>query len=298
MELKRALEAGPLTGRKLYERTNIEVFKLWKACKMDKQIQVSPVGRPYLRFDKRVEGYARLSPALEREFLSYMVVGLKKDSQKIEEMALELDARIKRISEEKLEISKKVMQDVLTRLAEKQHAVKKRACFIIGGDVPLKMAHADPRPERSTGKMVAGSDLDIVVILEDDFPADLEKALDDAIYDMKYQLLTKPSTREEIDYIIKKISTVREQAEFDTFEHMVACKIINEGQFLLGSEELYNGAITIIKENNIPQKLKELESKALKRREEVTAELLETEELSEEAYIKMFTTTEEFGEIF
>jgi hypothetical protein len=298
MELKEALKEGPLIGRELYERTGIEVFKLWKACNKDKEIQTRPVGRPYLRFDKRVEGYARLSPAPEREFLSYTVVGLKRDGKKIEKRASELDAKIRRISEEKLKISKKVMRDVLVRLKEKQDEVKKRACFIIGGDVPLKMAHADPRPERSTGKMVAGSDLDIVVILEDDFPKDLEKALDEAIYDVKYRLLTKPAGREEIDYIIKRKSTVVEQVAFETFEHMVACKIIDEGQFLLGSEELYDKAISMLEEKGIPQKLKELKSQALEHRERAIEALLEMEELSEDVYMRLFTTTEEFGEIF
>lgn len=298
MEMKEALKGGPLVGRELYERTGVDVFTLWKACNKDKGIITRTVGRPYLRFDRMVEGYARISPALEREFLTYTVVGLKEDSQKIEKRAPELDVEIKRISEEKLRLSERAVQDVLEKLVGHRNEIKNGACFIIGGDVPLYMAHADPRPEKSTGKIVSGSDLDIVVILEDNFPSDLEKALDEAIYDVKYHLLSKPTGKEEIDYIIKRRSTVVEQAAFDIFEHMVACKIIDEGRLLWGSEELYKEILSIFDKNAIPQKLKELRSRAFEHRERAIVALLKTEELSEDAYTKLFTTTDEFGEIF
>ena len=298
MELKEALKKGPVTGRELYEKTGHSIFSLWKSCYSSDDVLVRMIDRPYLRFDRRVEGFARISPSLEREFLTYTVIGLARDIQKIEKKMKELDESIKKISEEKLETSKRAIQDVLERLGESGGEIEAGACFIIGGDVPLQMAHSDPRPEVSTGKMVAGSDLDIVVILNDDFKEALERSLDDAIYDVKYQLLTRPTRGEEIDYIIKRLSAFKEQAEFDTFEHMVACKIIDEGQFLWGNSALYERAISILMKNNIPKKLKELKSKALKQRENIIKELLLMSELSEEAYIKMFTTTEEFGEIF
>jgi hypothetical protein len=298
MELKEALEGGPLTGRELYELTGTDVFLLWKACYNSEEIITKTISRNYLRFDRRVEGYARISPSLEREFLTYTAIGLKSDAQKIEEKIAALDADTRRISTEKLEISKRAVQDILERLGEAKGEIEAGACFIIGGDVPLGMAHSDPRPELSTGKMVAGSDLDIVVILKDDFKEELESALDDAIYDVKYQLLTRPTGGEEIDYVIKRESKLKEQAEFDTFEHMVACKIIDEGQFLQGNTALYDRAISILAENNIPNKLEELKTKAQKRRKTTIKALLDMDELSEEAYVKMFTTTEEFGEIF
>lgn len=298
MEVKEALKSGPLIGRELYNNTGFDVFSLWKACYKEKEIITKTVGRPYLRFDRRVEGFARISPSLERGFLTYTVIGLKEHVQKIDKKAAELDARIKKISTEKLETSTRAVQDVLEKLEGAYDEIEAGACFIIGGDVPLKMAHADPRPEISTGKMVKGSDLDIVVILDDDFSQELEKALDEAIYDVKYRLLTRPTGGEEIDYIIKREATVKEQAAFDTFERMVACKIIDEGEFLWGSEEIYEKAISTLKENSIPKKLAELKSRALEYRKKIIDELLETKELSEDAYVKKFTTTDEFGEIF
>jgi hypothetical protein len=298
MELKDALKSGPLSGRRLYDETGTDVFSLWKACNKSDGIITRTIGRPYLRFDRKVEGYARLSPALEREFLTYTVIGLKDDSSETEKKALELEDGIKRTSMEKLEVSRKAIQDVMEKMGGTQSEVKKGACFLIGGDVPLEMAHADPRPEKSTGKMVAGSDLDIVVILRDDFPEELEKELDEAIYDVKYQLLTRPAGGEEIDYIIKRLSDVKKQAAFDTFEHMVACKIIDEGQFLWGSDEICKKALELLEKNEIPKKLAELKSQAMEYRETAVEALLRMDELSEDAYTRLFTTTEEFGEIF
>ena len=112
-------------------------------------------------------------------------------------------------------------------------------CFILAGDVVYGMAHAVERPESSTGKMVRGSDLDVVVVVRDAVPRERVVALDRAILQEKYQLLTHPTYREEIDYIIKPVWRVEEQLHFDTFEHRVASKILNEGEFLLGSRGFF-----------------------------------------------------------
>lgn len=298
MEIKEALKSGPLIGRELYEQTGRNVFSLWKACYKEEDILTRTVGRQYLRFDRKVAGFSRLSPALEREFLTYTVVGLKRDGHMIEKRRATLEAEIKRISKEKMRLAEMAVQEVLGKLEGHRDEISNGTCFIIGGDVPLHMAHSDLRPERSTGKIVAGSDLDIVVILKDDFPDGLEKALDTAIYDVKYQLLTRPNVKEEIDYIIKRYSSVVEQAAFDTFEHMVACKIIDEGRRLWGSEEIYGQVISLLEKNNVPLKLKELQSRAHEYRKKGIEALLEMEELSEDEYTRLFTTTEEFGEVF
>jgi uncharacterized protein with von Willebrand factor type A (vWA) domain len=50
------------------------------------------------------------------------------------------------------------------------------------------MGHDAPWPERSTGQMVKGSDLDLVVITDDAVPEDFIRRLDDAIYQQKYRI--------------------------------------------------------------------------------------------------------------
>jgi hypothetical protein len=59
------------------------------------------------------------------------------------------------------------------------------------------MAHTEPRPEISTGELVQGSDLDIVVVYRD-LLASVVKALELAIYQQKNFLLRNPSYYEEI----------------------------------------------------------------------------------------------------
>jgi hypothetical protein len=260
---------------------------------------IKRVGRRYLRFDKNVEGYARLSPAIQREFLTYSVVGLKKDEARIKERARELDEEIKRVSERKFDLVKRVIIDDImhSKLKDLEEYIEENACFIIGGDVPLAMAHSDPRPA-STGELVAGSDLDIIVITEDDFSGECFKRLDMAIYETKNMLLRQPTHKEEIDYLIKNIAKVRQQAKMETFEHLVACKIIHESKFLHGSRGLYEEVRDILKKNHVPEKLKRLEEAAIEYRKNAKEHLLKSTEISRGEYMKFFTTSEESFEIF
>jgi hypothetical protein len=292
MDIRDVLEKGPLVGKELYTATQMEIYPLWRLCMLADDILCRRVGKRYLRFDRNIPGFARLSPAIEREFLTYTVVGLKKHSDKIEYRARELEKEIIKISREKLELSKKICKEVL----EKTDTFND-SCFIIGGDVPLNMAHRDPRPERSTGEMVSGSDLDIIVVTSDELPEEKAKAIDEAMYLKKYSLLRAP-VKEEVDYIIKPLSKVKQQVKFDSFDKMVACKILAEGKFIGGSRRLYKEINELIKENNIPEKLKELEAQASENRRRAEKYLLEREVISQDEYMKLFTTTEEFSEIF
>jgi len=51
-----------------------------------------------------------------------------------------------------------------------------------------------PRPESSTGELVRGSDLDIVVVTDDELDPARRKALDRAIFQRKHYLLVHPNT--------------------------------------------------------------------------------------------------------
>ncbi|MFC1864115.1 hypothetical protein ACFL1Z_09225, partial [Thermodesulfobacteriota bacterium] len=140
--------------------------------------------------------------------------------------------------------------------------IKEQVCFIIAGDIVFNMAHDIPRPERSTGKLVKGSDMDLVVVLDNRLPKELMKRLDDEIYKEKYNYLISPYLREEIDYIVKYVDRVKEQVEFKTFKHMVACKILQEGTLLFGSEEIFHRLKTMLKDHGVLDKLAEMEENA------------------------------------
>ena len=76
--------AVPQTGAELREALGDDGFGQWKACMRSDRLAVRRVGRRYLRLDQKVEGYARLSPSILREFLTYSVVGLADDPAALE----------------------------------------------------------------------------------------------------------------------------------------------------------------------------------------------------------------------
>jgi hypothetical protein len=298
-DILRILERdGPLTGAELLERTQMGPLPLWRACRGCADIHSKIIGRRFLRLDRAVEGYARLSPSIRREFLTYTLLGLTSRSGLAEERAAQLRQEIARISRFKLELAREAMKAVVSELAESE-TILAQACFIIAGDITYGMSHVVPRPEESTGKMVRGSDLDIIVIGTDDLPEGALKALDDAVYRKKHYLLVHPEYREEIDYVIKRMSKVREQLKFDTFKSMVACKIMCEGQHLYGSEDVFRSVKDLVEQHDIPARIARLEAQAVETRVLSEKSLMEpTSDSSEEDYGDLFYTREEGDEIY
>jgi hypothetical protein len=161
------------------------------------------------------------------------------------------------------------------------------------------MSHLVPRPEKSTGELVRGSDLDIIVIVENDLPVEAARMLDKAIYKKKHYLLVHPDYREEIDYILKDFNRVMEQLRFDTFESMVACKILDEGEFLYGSSSVFEAVKRLVAEHGIRERLREMETQAINSRCQAETRLLELEgDLSESEAYHLFYTREEGEEIY
>jgi hypothetical protein len=289
---------GPLTGAQLVECTGVEVLALWHLCKRSSSILLEQVGRQFLRLDRAVPGYARLSPSIRREFLTYTLLGLESHAARFAEATNSLRAEIRRISVNKRALAKSSMDSVIEELPDAE-VVRRKACFIIAGDITYEMSHTVPRPEQSTGEMVRGSDLDIVIVTEDDLPPDLRQSLDRAIYRKKHFLLTHPDYREEIDYLVKGVDKVREQLTFGSFEFMVASKILDEGEFLCGSLILFETVKRLVSESGIPGKLRALECQAVLSRQQAEERLLDLgAELPEAEAHHLFYTREESEEIY
>jgi hypothetical protein len=269
-------ESGPLTGADILRLTGEDGLALWRTCKRSQDLVIQTVGTRYLRLDRRVDGYARLSPSILREFLTYSLVGLSTERDAIEQRAREVMAHIEGVSRSKIALAYSVVSGLSNRLAS-EVSLEEWACFIIAGDIVYSMAHDVDRPERSTGKLVRGSDMDVVVIVEDDCREGLLKRIDDALFEEKYRLLITPHIREEIDYVVKNLSRVKEQLGFDTFKHMVACKIMQEGTFLAGSEYLFFRIKSLLREHGVFTKLTDLEKRARAFRDEAEAYLLREE---------------------
>lgn len=272
-------------------------FGQWKACMLSERIEVRRVGRRYLRLDQRVEGYARLSPSILREFLTYSVVGLRDDQAALETKTEELAGRIRQISAGKLKLAQRIIGEIGAGLLEAENAREERFCVLMAGDIVYEMAHDAPRPERSTGRMVRGSDLDLVVLMDDATPPGVAEQLDEAIYQCKHRHLTHPTYREEIDYVIKPFSRMVEQAAFDGFKSMVSCKILDEAMLLYGSVELYDAAKALLVKRGIAPRLAEMEEAAIRAREQAEQRLLGGHEAGlAGAELYLFYTSEESDE--
>lgn len=270
------LAASPLTGSEIQGRIGGDAFRLWQAC-FSSVFERRVVGRRYVRLDRQVEGYARLSPSILREFLTYTVVGVAGDPA-IEERARDLQDHITTVSRTKLALTRQIARSLGAEFARPGEE-ERRYCMVVAGDIVYGMAHDVHRPERSTGNMVNGSDLDLVVIVEDDADAGLVARLDEAIYGRKYQYLKHPAYNEEIDYVVKPFARLVEQAAFDTFPHMVACKIYDESELLYGSEVLFRRGKDLLRERGVIDRLRTMEEHTTRAREERVALLLAASEM-------------------
>ena len=287
---------GPLRGAELQVAVAGDPIVLWKTCLLSEKLMVRRVGIRYLRLDRTIEGFARLSPSILREFMTYSVIGCAGDRNGIERRAREITDAIDRISTAKLNLVRSLVTDIMRR-PECAAMLDYDYCFIVAGDIVYSMAHDVPRPERSTGRMVKGSDIDMIVIAEDRVPDALLKKLDDVIYKEKYRLLVMPSINEEIDYIVKKMQRVRKQLSFSTFKHMVACKIIQEGLLLAGSEKMFTQIKNLLYETGVSEKLYAMHLSAEAFRMQAEEYLLgETPDRMDKKNLYLFYTSEESEE--
>ncbi len=288
---------GPLTGKDLIRETGMDVFKAWRICSNTKQVLTRNVGRRYLRLDMKVDGYARLSPSIMREFMNYTIIGLEADNEAIENQAEELRKEIIVISKKKINLARETI-DRLVQDHPDWDAIINHSTFIIAGDVVFGMAHAELRPEPSTGELVRGSDLDIIVVT-DGLSWQLIKSLDNMIYREKYNLLINPVSKEEIDYIIKDLKTVQDQLQFRDFKAMVASKILYEGEYLSGSLDLYYRIKRMLKDCGLDKKIVSLEEKARHSRIAAEESLVSApDSIDYNELMTLFYTTEEKEEIF
>jgi predicted nucleotidyltransferase len=289
---------GPCTGAELLALMDVEVFSLWKACCIAPGVVMRRVGRRYLRLDKMVEGYARLSPSIRREFLTYTVIGLAEQADGIAKRCQALQQAFVRISQEKRVFARDVIQRIVESSDERDR-LRAHACYMIGGDVTYGMAHTVERPEPSTGKLVRGSDLDVVIVSDEEITATERKTLDDRLYREKWNLLVLPQFREEIDYVVKDIDRVLAQLQFESFRHMVACKILHESELLYGSETLFVRIKQLVSEFQVPAKLAHMEALAVREREMAETHLIQQSEAEQnEAWQYLFFTKDEREEIY
>ncbi|MEW6664561.1 MAG: hypothetical protein AB1512_04990 [Thermodesulfobacteriota bacterium] len=271
--VQRIRDKGPLTGAEISAAVAEDSLLVWRACRLSEALRVVTIGRRYLRLDRNIDGFARLSPSILREFLTYSVIGLQEALPAIRDKADEIQSHIKAVSREKLSLSRTLLSGLMGQM-ECDFLLRDQACFMIAGDIVYDMAHDVPRPERSTGKMIHGSDIDLVVVVDDLFPKELMERVDAVIYQEKQRILMTPHLREEIDYVVKDLARVRTQLAFDTFKHMLACKILQEAKLVYGSQSLFALIQGMLLDQGVTEKLAVMEQHARSSRGEIEKHLL------------------------
>jgi hypothetical protein len=266
-------EVGPLTGAELLEIFTEDMFLLWQNCMRSPDLSIRTIGPRYLRLDRRIEGFARLSPSILREFLTYSVIGLAGEPDAVLQKINEIRSHIEAVTRSKSELAYEIISAAMERF-DLSGPMREQVAVMIAGDIVYNMAHDVSRPERSTGKLVRGSDMDIVIVVDDRFPKGLIPRMDDAVYEEKQRILMTPHLREEIDYVVKDMDRVREQVRFDTFKHMVACKVLQEGALLYGSEDLFRTIKGMLMEKGVTARIMALEAQARAFREKAERDLL------------------------
>lgn len=289
---------GPLTGSELQEATRLEILELWRRCRRMPHLRWACWSRRFLRLDRTVEGYARLSPSIRREFQTYTLLALPEHDDALAVRADRERARLAEISARKRRLARDSLEEVFASVGA-EATLREKVCVLLAGDITYTMAHDVPRPEESTGEMVRGSDLDLILVADEGLEPDLFCALDTALLKKKHVLLVHPDYREEIDYVLKDMRRVREQVAFDTFERMVACKILHESEFLLGSQELFRAIKDLVARHGIPARLAAMEEHARRERERAERVLLEARpEAAGPDLLNLFYTREESEEIY
>ncbi len=261
--LDKALEADILEiladnssvlGVEIAEQLGNRYFEIWRTCHNSDKIYTTPFGHYYLRIDKKIEGLARLSPSILRDFLTYNRVSTLPNLEQANADAQKSRAEHVRISDEKRDIARQIIEETLSP------DVLERTGILIAGDVCRNMAHLVPRPERSTGKLVRGSDIDLIFVIEGD--AGLKAEIEERFLAAKAIYLQHPALREELDFVVNTLDHYREVSVFKGVSEMISCKAALEGQYIGGSKEILGQSTDILLRAQIPRKVIKLTEKA------------------------------------
>jgi len=265
---------GPVRGHDLCEIVFEDRLAIWRFCKLSDLLITKSVAKHYLRLDRNIEGYARLSPSIWREFYTYTLIGLKSQQELLDFKAKELSSKIKKISKEKEALAKSICETTYEKISYNYPELREKIVFLLAGDVVYEMAHSDPRPELSTGKLVVGSDIDLVVLVADEIPNNVVKLIDDMMLKEKTNLILNPFHKEELDYVVKKVGLLKDQMEMKNFRDWVAMKVFWESKLLCGNKGFYEAIKSDPKMERIENLFLKLQNIAKKERKEVEEALL------------------------
>lgn len=246
-------------GSELAEAFDQRYFDLWRVCENSPRIYAAQFARWYLRVDSEVDGYARLSPSILRNFLTYVQFSNVDNFEKAVEDGNRQRELHSEVSKKKRTIAKQLIAQSLPE------ALLDRVGVLIAGDVCRDMAHEVPRPERSTGQIVKGSDIDLILVMGDE-DATLREELEGRLLEAKNLYLRHPALREELDFVVNSIAHYEKVSVFENPKQMISCKAALEGQFLAGDRGCIVKARDVLVRADIPRKVLDMTERAFSQR--------------------------------
>lgn len=245
------LEAkGPRLGKELAEDfRGVAHLPLWQACFNSPALHVGNFATYYLRFDITREDMVRLTPSILRDFLSFTLFGLPGQRNQMVERHGALANTHRDISKQKIAIAQDAIHTLLGKLPE---ASRNRLCAFVAGDLAYFLAHNEPREHAATGEMVAGSDIDIVLIHDGLDTAEVSR-IESEMMALKHFYLRHPDHRHEIDFICKPQAKMEQQFRYLDIHDKIAAKIAYESMFLGGSLELYMAVRSAMKRSGVDE---------------------------------------------
>ena len=255
-------ENGPSLGKDLIRNFNINVLDLAKMISENKNIIKLSFANRYLRIDQNSPSLGRASPSFLREFITYTCFGINTDD--VYHKANQL-----RQSHIDISLEKRILASELATIIHKefQHKLSDFG-VLIAGDVVYGMSHREKRRESSTNLFVRGSDIDLVFLINDN-DLNLKNKLEDRILSFKYIWLKHPKIQEELDFIVKTPTDIKNQLEMKSIKDIIATKVLYESQILVQQQNIINIVKETMESSNAKKILTDIESRSNKEREDL-----------------------------
>ena len=266
---------GPRIGKELaWALPDIPVLQLWQACFRSQSFLISHFASYYLRFDITRSDQVRLSPSILRDFLSFTLFGLPGQREMMIERQGQLSNMHREVSREKLTVAQAALRSLFLNQARE---VRSQVCAFIAGDLAYFLAHNEPREHAASGEMLKGSDIDIIIIMQDGLPDDLKKQIEAEMTALKSYYMRHPDYRHEIDFICKRQSVMERQFGYIDIHDKIASKIAWESMFLAGSLTLYMEIREAMTRTGVDKRIEEDFDHALRDRKNAMRTLMKFE---------------------
>ncbi|GHD53142.1 hypothetical protein GCM10017083_29490 [Thalassobaculum fulvum] len=289
---------GPSLGVDLVSHTGENVLTLARVLGTDPAVGRRALRTSYLRIDADSPGCARISPSFLRKFISFTLFGLEgaaQDGAALDAAFAALVDKHRTISRRKRELAQDLVRELHDLCAAE---LTGDFAVLICGDVVYDLAHDARRREHSTGIPVRGSDIDLVILL-DEPDLHLKDRLETELLKHKYFWLRHPTIQEELDFIIKTPGDVRRQAGLETVKDKIAVKVMMESRVLFEAGDIARRCAAIVQDPGVRGWFDEAEREARTRHEQLEADVyagLVTDLSAEDRSIFFSAELDELGE--